>query len=70
MNLHMENQFLIDPETVKKNAYLPVKLAELSYQQPEAALRLLREWGEGKKPVKFLFEEVTDLLHKTNRQKN
>lgn len=64
----MENQYLINPETVKQHAYLPVKLADLSYQQPEAVLRLLREWGEGKKPVRILYEEVTDLLDKEKRQ--
>jgi hypothetical protein len=64
----MENKWLIDPETVNKHAYLPVKLAELSYQQPEDTLRLLQEWGEGKKSVKNLFEEVTDLLYNKKRQ--
>ncbi|MEH7108217.1 hypothetical protein [Bacillus sp. JJ1764] len=29
-------------QAAKKQAYLPIKLAELSYQQPEKALRLLR----------------------------
>ncbi|MEI2357438.1 hypothetical protein [Mesobacillus zeae] len=59
---------MISPEIIKMNAYLPVKLAELSYQQPEEALRLLRNWGEGKQPIKILFEEVTDLLQNERRQ--
>ncbi|TYR82127.1 hypothetical protein FZC66_00580 [Priestia megaterium] len=64
----MEKQFFIDPEIIKKHAYLPEMLAKLSYQQPEEALRLLRNWGEGNQPVKSLFEEVTDLLHNEKRQ--
>jgi hypothetical protein len=56
-------------EAALKQAYLPSKLAALSYQQPEESLRLLREWGEGRKPVKILFEEVIDLLS-TKRQDN
>ncbi|MEH7108226.1 hypothetical protein [Bacillus sp. JJ1764] len=53
---------LIDPETVRKNAYLPVKLGELSKSNPEAALQLLQDWGEGRKPVKQLWEEVIKYL--------
>jgi hypothetical protein len=53
---------LIDRETVRKNAYLPVKLAELSMANPEAALMLLRAWGNGTKPIKLLWEEAVSLL--------
>lgn len=45
---------LIDPETVKKRAYLPVKLSELSKVNPEVALKLLQDWGDGKKPINRL----------------
>ncbi|MBM7584997.1 hypothetical protein JOC86_001534 [Bacillus pakistanensis] len=63
-----ERAFEILQEAARKLAYLPDKLAELSYQQPEEALRLLRNWGEGKQPVNSLFEEVTDLLNSKRRQ--
>jgi hypothetical protein len=53
---------LIDPETIKKNAYLPVKLSQLSKVNPEAALKILQAWGDGKKPVKELWEEVINQL--------
>lgn len=53
---------LIDRETVRKNAYLPVKIAELSHKDPEAALQLLRDWGEGRKPVLHLWDEVVEKL--------
>lgn len=53
---------IIDRETIRKNAYLPVKLAELSRTNEEAALQLLREWGEGKKPVKHLWDECISKL--------
>lgn len=64
----MKNKWLIDPELIRKNAYLPEKLAELSYLQPKEALRLLRNWGEGKQPLKSLFDEVTDLLYNEKSQ--
>lgn len=63
-----EIAFEILQEAARKQAKLPGKLAELSYHQPEEALRLLRKWGEGKQPLKSLFEEVTDLLDKGRRQ--
>jgi hypothetical protein len=63
-----ETAFEILKQAAIKQAYLPVKLAELSYQEPEEALRLLRNWGEGKQPIKSLFEEVTDLLQNEKRQ--
>ncbi|MGP9042144.1 hypothetical protein [Cytobacillus kochii] len=53
---------MIDPETVKKNAYLPVKLSELSKVNLEAAVQLLQDWGDGKKPVKQLWEETLEFL--------
>jgi hypothetical protein len=53
---------LIDPETVKKNAYLPVKLSQLSKTNPAAALSLLQDWGDGKKPIKQLWDETLQLL--------
>lgn len=53
---------LIDPETIKKNAYLPVKLSQLSKVNPEAALNILQAWGDGKKPVKELWEDVVSQL--------
>jgi hypothetical protein len=56
------NELAIDMEIVKKRAYLPVKLAELSYMDQEAALRLLREWGAGAKPVSQLWEEAVAAL--------
>ena len=53
---------IIDPEIVRKNAYLPVKLAELSKKDPVKALQLLQEWGEGKKTIKKLWEEISEQL--------
>lgn len=55
---------LINPETIKKNAYLPTKLSELSRVEPEAAIKLLQDWGDGKKPVIQLWDEVVEKLGK------
>jgi len=54
----MENKWPIDPEIIMKRAFLSVKLDSLSYQQPEIAIQLLRDWGEGKKPVSQLWKEI------------
>lgn len=58
---------IIDPEVVKKNAYLPVKLAELSRHNPEAALQLLQAWGEGSKTIKQLWKETSDQLERFHK---
>ncbi|GLC89377.1 hypothetical protein [Lysinibacillus piscis] len=59
----MNGEFLpIDPIRVKQNAYLPVKLAELSRVNPEKALELLQAWGEGSKTIKKLWEEVVQYV--------
>ncbi|MGD6879936.1 hypothetical protein [Bacillus infantis] len=63
-----ETAFEILKQAAKKQAYLPTGLAKLSYQQPEEALRLLRNWGEGKQPLDRLFEEITHLLHSKSHQ--
>lgn len=48
----------IDPEMLKKRQAIPVKLAELSYTDPDAALELLREWGEKRKPLTPIYDEI------------
>jgi hypothetical protein len=48
----------IDVELLNKKRMIPVKLAELSYVNPEAALRLLRVWGEKKKPISTFYDEM------------
>lgn len=53
---------MIDKEVVKMNAYLPVKLAELSKFNPEAALSILQCWGEGTKTLRVLWAETNQLL--------
>lgn len=60
-NSDFEIAFHILREAAKKNAYLPVKLAEISYKHPNEALQLLRDWGEGKKPINVLLEKAIEL---------
>ncbi|TQR27191.1 hypothetical protein C7Y47_23520 [Lysinibacillus sphaericus] len=59
------NFFPIDPERVRQNAYLPVKLAELSKSNPEKALELLQAWGDGTKTIKKLWDEVIQYVGDT-----
>jgi hypothetical protein len=63
------SDYIIDPEIVRKNAYLPVELAKLSYGNPEAALELLRAWGEGQKPITKLWDEAINLSNETKNFK-
>lgn len=49
----------ISSERIRQHAYLPAKLAELSHINPEKAVLLLQDWGEGKKTIKKLWEEIT-----------
>ncbi|WP_332648802.1 hypothetical protein [Lysinibacillus sp. 54212] len=56
------NTPIIDPELVRKNAYLPVKLAELAKRKPQVALSLLQDWGEGNKTIKTLWKETVEQL--------
>jgi hypothetical protein len=55
-------KYPIDPEIVKKNAYLPVRLSELSKIDPDAAITILQEWGDGKKPITILWDDISSKL--------
>lgn len=59
----MEKPLLpISPERIYQHSQLPVKLAELSHKDKEAAISLLQDWGEGKKTIKILWEEIHQRL--------
>ena len=53
---------MIPYELIQMNANLPIKLAELSKDEPSTALELLQAWGEGTKTLRVLWKEVTDAL--------
>ncbi|WP_165769121.1 hypothetical protein [Virgibacillus profundi] len=52
----------IDMEILQKREEIPVKLAELSYTNPEKSLELLRKWGEKRTPITPLHEEIRKAL--------
>lgn len=58
------NNLPIDPEFLQKRMMIPVKIAELSYQDEEAAIKYLRIWGEKKMAITDLFEELNIALGK------
>lgn len=60
----MTTELPIDRELVRKRAYLPVKLAELSKDNPDEALALLQAWGEGTKPITQLWDETGRALER------
>lgn len=49
-------------ELVRIYAYLPVKLRDLSKVDPEAAIKLLQDWGEGKKTIRKLWKETNEAI--------
>ncbi|MED4553900.1 hypothetical protein P9305_14305 [Lysinibacillus capsici] len=49
-------------ELVRIYAYLPVKLSELSKVDPEAAIKLLQDWGVGKKTIRKLWKETNKAI--------
>lgn len=53
---------MIPQELIKMNAHLPVRLAELSKDEPEVALGILQAWGNGTKPLRVLWAEVNHAL--------
>lgn len=52
----------IDPEFLRKRMLIPVKLAELSYLNQEAAIKYLRIWGEKRMPITELFDELNQII--------
>ncbi|QSB12069.1 hypothetical protein JTI58_10880 [Lysinibacillus fusiformis] len=53
-------------ELVRIYAYLPVKLSELSKVDPEAAINLLQDWGEGKETIRKIWEETHKAIEENN----
>ncbi|UUI01748.1 helix-turn-helix transcriptional regulator [Oceanobacillus jeddahense] len=58
----MPNDFLIDPEIIKKDCEIPKLIAKLSYHDKEAAIIFIRKYGEMTVPVTPLYEEVIKAL--------
>lgn len=63
---HMDKPQIIVPEInmdlVRIRAALPIRLAELSRTDVDAAVSILQDWGDGAKPLKDLYNEVLDQL--------
>ena len=53
---------MIPRELIEMNAQLPVKLAELSKDEPDVALGILQAWGDGTKTLRVLWKEVNGAL--------
>jgi|GEM_PF-1493079 len=51
-------------DTIRKRMNLPKLISDLANRDTAAALRILQEWGEGRKPVAQLWEEATDALER------
>ncbi|MEH7239531.1 hypothetical protein [Bacillus sp. JJ1562] len=59
-----KHQLPICQDTLRKRQAIPIKLAQLSYTKPEIALSFLRLWGEKKKPISPLYEEILEHFEK------
>jgi len=55
-------------ELVRMYAYLPVKLSELSKVDPETAIKILQDWGEGKKTIRKLWNAIHEALEESNNE--
>ncbi len=55
----------IDMEVVMIISNLPKKLAELSQQDEDAAIRLIQAWGEGEMDVEAIWNDVHEILGMT-----
>lgn len=53
----------IDMEIVNIVSNLPKKLSELSKVSPEKAIEMIQAWGDGKKPVRTIWNEVNEYLY-------
>jgi hypothetical protein len=62
----MSNDLPIDLEFLQKRQMIPVKIAELSYRDEEAAIKYMRIWGEKKMAISELFAELTTALSNSN----
>jgi hypothetical protein len=60
------NDLPIDLEFLQKRKMIPVKIAELSYKNEEAAIKYMRIWGEKRMAITELFNELTSALAQTN----
>jgi len=56
----------INMDLVKIRAFLPEKLSELSRVNEPLALKLLRDWGDGKKTLRDLWAAVHEGLEVRN----
>lgn len=60
----------IDMDLLKKREEIPIKLAELSYMDPDSAVVLLRKWGEKKSPITVLHAEICSYIKKCEVKPN
>lgn len=59
-----ETTLPINLDILKKRDEIPIKLAELSYNNSERAVTLLRKWGEKKSPITELHKELCKSLRR------
>jgi len=53
----------IDPEILQMKIEIPKLLAELSYRDQQEAIRLMREWGEKKRTINSMYEELNQIVN-------
>ena len=57
-------------EIVMIIANLPEKLSELSKVEPDKAIELIQAWGDGKKDVEKIWNEINGHLSKLEAKKD
>lgn len=53
---------MFNKDLARMYAYLPIKLSQLSKVNPNAALGIIQDWGDGRKDIRKLWKETTDLI--------
>lgn len=53
---------MITRELIEMHAQLPIKLSQLSKNEPEIAIQILQAWGDGTKTLNTLWSEVMSAL--------
>ncbi|MEY9976532.1 hypothetical protein [Lysinibacillus sp. RC79] len=53
---------MFNKDLAKMYAYLPIKLSQLSKVDPNAALSIIQDWGDGRKDIRKLWKETIDSL--------
>jgi len=59
---------VFNKDLARMYAYLPIKLSQLSKINPNAALKILQDWGDGRKDIRKLWETTVNALDEADTE--